>query len=289
MMSNSRLLYLLPYFGIELGFGEKTIDQVCADYGISVPLFLLVCNLYSFPDYVPNNAELKQIRIEDVVSFLQNSHKYYLEISMPQIVEKVLSVSEMHVQPTTHNMLRAFCDKYQQDVNAHIQYEEEVVFKYIRQLLNGEKPPYIVAEFESGHASIEVTLKDLRSIIIRYAPPTTTMQQNMSLLIELFIFEYNISMHARLESVALIPLMERLNDGGRNGFDSIELSERERQTIAALARGLSNKEIADKLNISIHTVVSHRKNIIRKTGIRTAQGLTLYAFINDLISQKDMR
>jgi DNA-binding CsgD family transcriptional regulator len=51
-----------------------------------------------------------------------------------------------------------------------------------------------------------------------------------------------------------------------------------------LVQGSSNKEIADKLNISIHTVVSHRKNIIQKTGIKSQAGLTIYAISNKIIS-----
>ena len=44
-----------------------------------------------------------------------------------------------------------------------------------------------------------------------------------------------------------------------------------------------NKEIADKYNLSIHTVITHRKNITRKTGIKTVAGLTVYALLNNLI------
>ena len=44
-----------------------------------------------------------------------------------------------------------------------------------------------------------------------------------------------------------------------------------------------NKEIADHLRISVHTVVSHRKNITSKTGIKTIAGLTVYALLNNLL------
>ena len=56
-----------------------------------------------------------------------------------------------------------------------------------------------------------------------------------------------------------------------------ELSERETEILVQLVKGLSNKEIADRLNISIHTVISHRKNIVEKTGIKSLPGLTIYA------------
>jgi DNA-binding CsgD family transcriptional regulator len=65
---------------------------------------------------------------------------------------------------------------------------------------------------------------------------------------------------------------------------SEQITERETDVLIHLVHGLSNKEIADKLNISIHTVVSHRKNIIQKTGIKSQAGLTIYAITNKIIT-----
>ena len=65
--------------------------------------------------------------------------------------------------------------------------------------------------------------------------------------------------------------------------ESHELSERERDVLVLVAKGLTNKEIASELNISPHTVISHRKNIVHKTGIRSVAGLTVYAVLNKFI------
>ena len=62
------------------------------------------------------------------------------------------------------------------------------------------------------------------------------------------------------------------------------LTGREIDVLRLLATGHANKEIADKLNISIHTVITHRKNISQKTGIKTVSGLTIYAVTQKLIS-----
>ncbi len=64
--------------------------------------------------------------------------------------------------------------------------------------------------------------------------------------------------------------------------DSYELSDRETEVLICLAKGLISKEIADKLNISVHTVNSHRKNITRKTGIKSIAGLAVYAMLHNL-------
>ena len=50
-----------------------------------------------------------------------------------------------------------------------------------------------------------------------------------------------------------------------------------------MAKGMLNKEIADLYNISVYTVITHRKNITRKTGIKSIAGLTIYALLNNLI------
>lgn len=62
-----------------------------------------------------------------------------------------------------------------------------------------------------------------------------------------------------------------------------ELSAREKEILICVAKGMLNKEIADECNLSIHTVITHRKNITRKTGIKTVAGLTVYALLNNLI------
>ena len=62
------------------------------------------------------------------------------------------------------------------------------------------------------------------------------------------------------------------------------LSQRETEVLKEVARGLTNKEIADKLSISMNTVMTHRKNITAKLNIKTVSGLTFYALMNNLIS-----
>lgn len=65
--------------------------------------------------------------------------------------------------------------------------------------------------------------------------------------------------------------------------ESYELSEREREVLLLVAKGLSSKEIADRLNISVHTVNTHRKNITHKTGIKSVAGLAVYAMLHNLV------
>ena len=83
-------------------------------------------------------------------------------------------------------------------------------------------------------------------------------------------------------------LNEWVKDNSPKKNDDVELSKREMDVLVAVAKGMMNKEIADQMNISIHTVISHRKNITRKTGIKSVSGLTVYAVLNNMIDEKDL-
>lgn len=78
------------------------------------------------------------------------------------------------------------------------------------------------------------------------------------------------------------------NNTSEREVDTALLSEREKEVLVCLAKGLRNNEIADSLNISIHTVITHRKNIVRKTGIKSVAALTVYAILNNLVDEKDI-
>jgi DNA-binding NarL/FixJ family response regulator len=66
-----------------------------------------------------------------------------------------------------------------------------------------------------------------------------------------------------------------------------ELSQRERTIVRLVSLGLTNKQIASKLFLSTHTVITHRKNISSKLGIRSASGLTIYAIVNNIITLEE--
>lgn len=89
----------------------------------------------------------------------------------------------------------------------------------------------------------------------------------------------------------IIEQLEQLFTGENNSISSDnnkELSTRETDVLQLIVKGSTNKEIADKLNISLNTVLSHRKNITTKLGIKTVSGLTFYAIMNGIISGDDI-
>jgi len=90
------------------------------------------------------------------------------------------------------------------------------------------------------------------------------------------------------QSVMIKKIKEIIEPSSDKNNDLSELSEREKDVLKLVALGFQNKEIADKLFISIHTVISHRKNITEKLGIKSISGLTVYAILNKLIDTENI-
>jgi DNA-binding NarL/FixJ family response regulator len=86
-------------------------------------------------------------------------------------------------------------------------------------------------------------------------------------------------------STIIIDSHSQLNVSDTPEDSSYELTKRETDVLVLIAKGLMNKEIAERLNISVHTVISHRKNITRKTNIKSVAGLAMYALMNNLIEE----
>jgi DNA-binding CsgD family transcriptional regulator len=101
-------------------------------------------------------------------------------------------------------------------------------------------------------------------------------------------FDHLIDNKASKEKV--IPVLESVLTSTKETKESSSiLSERETAVLKLVALGYTNQEIAEKLFISKHTVISHRKNITSKLGIKTVSGLTVYAVLNNLIPKDQIK
>ena len=104
-------------------------------------------------------------------------------------------------------------------------------------------------------------------------------------------FDAVMSVYDSPASIAkhLRSIVENVRAGGkRKPGDNYDLSEREKEILVAVAKGKTNKEIADEFNISVYTVISHRKNITQKTGIKSIAGLTVYAMLNNMLDSSEL-
>lgn len=116
---------------------------------------------------------------------------------------------------------------------------------------------------------------EVKIVLIREADSIAECDENCSCCF------YTDSDRPRIESI-LKPFLEKKTTTVSNSNQS-GLTEREIDVVTQVALGKTNKEIADELYISIHTVISHRKNITEKLGIKSISGLTVYAILNNFI------
>ena len=147
IVGNSKLLLMLPRFGMNLGFGDHSIAEVCAMNNVSAPFFLMICNVYCNDDYTPSAEDIKSVDLKALVSYLLESHKYYLHERIPHIEEHLNHIIEACI-PKYGNTLRRFFDEYKNEVVDHFIHEEKNVFPYLQQIVdNNVKSDYKIKDF----------------------------------------------------------------------------------------------------------------------------------------------
>ena len=212
IQANYALLTVLPRFGIHLGFGDRSVADVCRAQGVSLELFLMICSIYTFDDYLPDAERFEGIDVEDIVLYLHNSHRYYLEERIPEIWENLSSLEEGVSEETPSiRILDRFFNEYRREVEAHFAYEEQTVFPYIRGLVHDEHTEgYSIEQFEENHSNIEDTLEDLKNILIKYLPSDVSARRLNRALFNVFLLEDDLGRHTLIENKVLVPFVMQL-------------------------------------------------------------------------------
>ena len=179
-----------------------------------------------------------------------------------------------------------------------MKYEEKTLFPYVEALLRGEqKSDYNVDIFSKHHSDTTGKFHELKNIIIKYLPHDGLANNQLTAtLYDIYNNEEWLSNHSNVEEVLFVPAIRileqklksddvsaRISSLISNADSKESISEREKEIIVCLVQGMSNKEIAAKLFISVNTVITHRRNIVRKLQIHSLAGLTIYAIANNLI------
>ena len=291
--TNYRLLNMLSRFGISLGVGDKSIEEVCKLNGVDCSTFLAVANLSNNPESPRENVEFS---MEELIVYLKKSHSYYIDYRLPAIrvaLEKAIEGGGKQMQYLILN----YFDDYAAEVARHMNQENEEVFPYLTRLIdhfNGGsllphgKNPHI---FSEQHNSIDVRLGELIDIIVKYYPGGATNELN-TVLYDIFVCQQDLESHNLIEDVLLVPKVKAMEESLKRSeskkVDEECLSERETEVLVHIVRGLTNKEIAARMFLSVHTVNTHRKNIMNKLKIHSPAGLTIYAIVNKLVSIEDL-
>lgn len=292
---NYSLLESLGRFGINLGFGDKSVREVCEDQGVDAYTFLAIVN-YSINGYRASD-DTDRMSVPTLLHYLKASHEYFLNYQLSEIRQKLQDALDK--DDNLARLIMKMYDRYAQEIRNHMKYEEHNVFPYVDRLTKGEiAGDYDIETFSKHHGQTTQKLRELKNIIIKYLPSDTQRNNRlMSVLYDLYKNEEWLGQHAKVEDDIFIPTIrmlerkQRQNDVSANISkminqtpDSSEaLSDREKDVIVSLVQGMTNKEIADHLCISTNTVITHRRNIARKLQIHSPAGLTIYAIVNNLV------
>ena len=294
---DTSLLLTITRFGLPLGFGDKTVREVCLEQKVDTATFLAVVN-YISGDYKTELLSSETISISDLITYLRNAHNFFLDFKLPLIRRKLIEAIENSVQEDPYKkMILKFFDDYVKEVRKHMDYENDTVFPYVLMLCNGTKDPdYNIDVFEQNHDNIESKLSDLKNILVKYFPSQKPNFLLNEVLFDLSDCELDLDRHTKVEDCLFVPLTERLEKKHEeaNPVSTISeknenLTDREIEILTCVVKGMTNKEIAHKLFLSTHTVISHRRNITRKLEIHSTAGLTIYAIVNKLISIEDIK
>ena len=293
------LLQMLSRFGIPLGVGDQTVRQVCEAHGVDTATFLSVAN------FIKRGARgaadsIDKVSVACLTEYLKQAHTYFLDFQLPAIRRKLLEALDCSQPGEVSYLILKFYDDYMSEVRKHMQHENRKVFGYVEQLLQGRRTSeYTISQFARGHNSIDVKLQELKNIIIKYYAPTEQAELLNNVLYDIFTCEKDLRIHCQVEDDIFVPAVEILEEKVGIQEEPIvkeeatrtedTLSDREREIVHCVVCGLSNKQIAEQLFISLNTVLTHRKNIARKLNIHSVAGLTIYAIVNKIVNIDELQ
>lgn len=278
-------IQIISRFGLEMGVGEQTIAEVCESHDVHTPTFLAIVNYKVFHQHVvPADIDIPTLQ-----RYLHNAHTYFLDFRLPRLRRSLIEAI-IPADPTTKIpglILRCY-DEFVDEIRTHIEHENAGLFD----------------EHEHDDQRITDKLTEIKNLIIKYYPRKEGGERTkdegagmkeigyllISVMSDLWHTEQDFADHCAIEDDILRPALLKTKDrfAKRHKTASLkdtteELSEREKDVLIQVVRGLSNKEIADVLCISMHTVVSHRKHITAKLNIHSTAGLTVYAIVHKMV------
>lgn len=295
---NSSLLMVMSRFGISSGFGEKTVEEVCGMHGVDVATFLSVANLISGKE-----KDYKSLSLSSLIGYLRRAHTYFLDYNLPTIRRRLIEALDCSGSDDVAFLILKFYDEYVTEVRKHMEYENTVVFAYVDELLqNRLDSSFSIDVFGGKHNHIDIKLKELKDIVISYYPNKCNDMLN-SVLFDIINCEQDLASHCNVEDMLFVPAVAELErrvreQGGCEAVSAADntdiskadiLSQREKEIVVCIAKGMSNKEVADALNLSVHTVTTHRRNISSKLQIHSPAGITIYAIVNKLLDLHEIQ
>ena len=298
---DTRMLRVLSCFDIPFGSGSSTIADICDTCGIDCATFLAVSNIVSERE---GDTEA-EVSLPTLLAYLRRSHSFISDFMLPEIKELLIRGLHRPEMNDAALLVLRFFDEYMAEVQSHIQYEESRIFGYVESLAAGTLAREVnIRDFASKHGDMTSKLRELKNLFVQHCRMLNTPVLSRALA-DIYACGYDMERHCEVEDKLLIPAAERLekrlHESTKSNIASMDdscrvsmpesedaLSPRERDIVRLVSCGLSNKEIADRLCLSFHTVTTYRRNLSAKLNIHSSAGLTIYAILHHIIELKDV-
>ncbi|MPM80343.1 hypothetical protein SDC9_127390 [bioreactor metagenome] len=276
LTEHSELIPVVNRFGIKLGVGEKTIGKICLENDLNINFILAILNVYLDEEYDPDK-DLDTFDVSLIVDYLKRTAENYMQVLVPNIEKHFTPFIAMNDGENKElKLLHKIFYQFKSGLSEHLQQGLEQLSDYPNELLH-----------------------DLKNIIIKHISGNYNQNLAYAVIFSITALEKELHIYNRLLNKLLLPKLRELDsehiedlnhtfsDEYKSRGSNKQLTNREIEVLKLIVQGRLNKEIADKLNISLNTVLSHRKNIISKTGIKTVSGLTFYCISNGYVSPGD--
>ncbi len=209
------LLQVISRTGLDLKYAGLSVSEACRACGIDADTFILICNVYSFPDHVPSQAELAGGNIQDIIGYLHSSHLHYMGMAISSL-EKAIDALVAPCDGKQKKVVLKFFTDYKNELDKHFAYEESVVFPYVEALLDGKGgSEYSIEQFQEHHENVEEKLEDLKNIVMLYLPAECAQQPRIAALLSICHFRDDLRRHTYVEDNILVPIVSSLERNGR--------------------------------------------------------------------------
>ena len=213
---NYSLLMVMSRFGLSLGFGDKTVKDVCEAQHVDCQTFLAVANFISEEQLSYNESE-DAFSIPALMDYLKRAHTYFLDFNLPAIRRKLIEAIDCSGSDDVAFLILKFFDEYAKEVRRHMEYENEAVFTYVDGLLGSKlSDRYSIATFASKHNQIDAKLKELKNIIIKYYPEKENNNLLNAVLFDIFNCEQDLASHCQVEDYMFVPAVAQMERRLRN-------------------------------------------------------------------------
>ena len=208
------LLLLLERLSFSLGFGDKSIEEVCIENEFDADCFVFLANYQSSRATMNVEKQFSKLPLQPFLIYLKKSHSYFLDRRLPNIRRKLELILVSLGNEKLQNVILNFFDNYTKEVFDHMTYENDVVFPYIYKLLNRDKSveQYSIGLFEDKHNDIEGKMTDLKQILLKYVSWCPDQMLMANILLELYTSAEELESHTFIEDELVIPRVKKMEE-----------------------------------------------------------------------------